>query len=78
MRSLMTLPRFVGRKLYFTVQYEIGKVNGATSTGAPLPRLPDDMSAGFLAETVFGPIFIGGSYGDTGHQKWFFRLGRVF
>ncbi|MBZ5527025.1 MAG: patatin-like phospholipase family protein [Acidobacteriia bacterium] len=78
MRSLITLPRFVARKLYFTVQYEIGKVNGATSTGAPLPRLPDDMSAGFLAETVFGPIFIGGSYGDTGHQKWFFRLGRVF
>lgn len=78
MRSLFEMPRFVARKLYFTVEYEIGKVNGATSTGAPLPRLPDDMSAGFLAETAFGPIFIGGSYGDTGHQKWFFRLGRVF
>lgn len=78
LRSLITLPRFVARKLYFTMQYEIGRVSDAASAGAPLPRLPDDVSAGFLAETVFGPIFIGGSYGDTGHQKWFFRLGRVF
>jgi NTE family protein len=31
-----------------------------------------------LAETVIGPVFIGGSVGDTGHQKWFFQLGRVF
>jgi len=31
-----------------------------------------------LAETVIGPLFVGGSVGDTGHHKWFFQLGRVF
>jgi hypothetical protein len=25
-----------------------------------------------------GPLFIGGSVGDSGHRKWFFQLGRVF
>ena len=32
----------------------------------------------FLAETAIGPLFIGGSAGDTGHAKWFFELGHVF
>jgi NTE family protein len=42
------------------------------------PKLSGDFAAGLLGETIFGPIFIGGSVGDTGHQKWFFQLGRVF
>lgn len=28
--------------------------------------------------TALGPVFIGGSVGDTGHATWFFALGRVF
>jgi hypothetical protein len=28
--------------------------------------------------TALGPVFVGGSAGDTGHYKWFFQLGRVF
>jgi NTE family protein len=44
----------------------------------PAPRLSGDGAAGVIAETAFGPVFIGGSVGDTGHQKWFFQLGRVF
>jgi NTE family protein len=39
---------------------------------------PNDVSAGFLAQTALGPFFIGGSVGDSGHRKWFFQLGRVF
>jgi NTE family protein len=42
------------------------------------PRLSGDVAAGMLAETVIGPVFIGGSVGDAGHQKWFFQLGHVF
>jgi len=41
-------------------------------------EFPNDVAAGFLAETAVGPFFIGGSVGDSGHRKWFFQLGRVF
>jgi hypothetical protein len=27
---------------------------------------------------MFGPLFVGGSVGDEGHRRWFFKLGRVF
>jgi len=41
-------------------------------------KLPNDVTAGVLAQTAFGPLVIGGSFGDAGHRKWFFQLGRVF
>jgi NTE family protein len=78
LHDLMNLPTFVGKKIYFTAQYEVGKMYGAGNVGEGLSRVPNDVSAGVLAETAFGPIFLGGSVGDSGHRKWFFRLGRVF
>jgi hypothetical protein len=30
-----------------------------------------------VINTLFGPLAIGGSVGDTGHREWFFRLGRI-
>jgi NTE family protein len=72
--DLLTLPPFVGKKVYAVTTYEIGKMYGIT-TGT---NLPNDVAAGFLAETAVGPFFIGGSVGDSGHRKWFFQLGRVF
>jgi len=74
LHDLLTLPPFVGKKVYAVGAYEIGKMYGVT-TGS---NLPDDVVAGFLAETAVGPFFIGGSVGDSGHRKWFFQLGRVF
>jgi NTE family protein len=74
MHDLLTLPPFLGKKVYAVGSYEIGKMYGVT-TGT---NLPDDIAAGFLAETALGPFFIGGSVGDSGHRKWFFQLGRVF
>src|SRR6266849_3552618 len=74
LRDLLILPPFVGKKVYAVGSYEIGKMYGVT-TGTDLP---DDVAAGFLAETALGPFFIGGSVGDSGHRKWFFQLGRVF
>ncbi len=74
MHDLLTLPPFLGKKVYAVGSYEIGKMYGLT-TGTDLP---DDVAAGFLAETALGPFFIGGSVGDSGHRKWFFQLGRVF
>ena len=74
MHDLLTLPPFVGKKVYAVGSYEIGKMYGVT-TGS---EFPNDVAAGFLAETAVGPFFIGGSVGDSGHRKWFFQLGRVF
>jgi NTE family protein len=73
LRDLLVLPPFLGKKVYAVGTYEIGKMYAAPGTD-----LPDDVAAGFLAETALGPFFIGGSVGDSGHRKWFFQLGRVF
>src|SRR6266576_1416683 len=72
--DLLTLPPFVGKKVYAVGAYEIGKMYGVTADS----NLPNDVAAGLLAETAVGPLFIGGSVGDSGHRKWFFQLGRVF
>ncbi|MGB7847264.1 MAG: patatin-like phospholipase family protein [Candidatus Acidiferrum sp.] len=75
LRKIFTLPRFVGKQVYLSGFGEVGKMYGDPF---PAPRLSGDVAAGLLAETAFGPVFVGGSVGDTGHQKWFFQLGRVF
>ena len=74
LHDLLTLPPFVGKKVYVIGAYEFGKMYGTTSTS----KFPNDVAAGFLAETALGPFFVGGSVGDSGHRKWFFQLGRVF
>jgi NTE family protein len=74
LHDLLTLPPFVGKKVYVVGSYEIGKMYGTINT----TEFPNDVSAGFLAQTALGPFFIGGSVGDSGHRKWFFQLGRVF
>ena len=74
LHDLLTLPRFVGKNVYAIGSFEFGKVYGAPNSS----RFPNDFAAGLLAETSLGPVFIGGSVGDSGHHKWFFQLGRVF
>ncbi len=41
-------------------------------------RYPANATGGVLLRTLFGPIFVGGSVGDSGHRKWFFGVGRFF
>lgn len=74
LHDLLTLPPFLGKKVYIIGAYEFGKMYGTTNTS----EFPNDVDAGFLAETALGPFFVGGSVGDSGHRKWFFQLGRVF
>ncbi len=74
LHKIFELPTFVGRQVYFTGFGDIGKMYGDPTA----PRLSADGAAGIIAITAVGPVFIGGSVGDTGHQKWFFQLGRVF
>jgi hypothetical protein len=54
--------------------YEIGKAYGVPNQS----RLPNSLAVGVIAKTFFGPLLIGGAYGDNGHRKIFFRVGRVF
>ncbi len=65
----------LGDSIYAAGFYEIGKVWG----GAPgTPTLPNDISGAVIVKTLIGPIYGGGSIGDSGHRKWFFGLGRIF
>jgi len=75
LRKVFTLPSFIGKQVYLVGYAEIGKMYGDP---LHIPALSGDVAAGFLGETAFGPVFIGGSVGDTKHEKWFFQLGRVF
>lgn len=74
LRELLTLPPFFGKKVYVVTSYEVAKMYRFS----PETGFPNDVEAGVVAETALGPLFIGGSVGDSGHQKWFFQLGRVF
>jgi NTE family protein len=81
--ELITLPPFVGKKVYVVGSYEFAKMYRTSSASNaigyfPESGFPTDVEAGVVAETAFGPLFFGGSVGDSGHQKWFFQLGRVF
>lgn len=72
-RELLDLPVVVGRKLYGTAFYEIGKPFGNQST-----RVPNNVALGATLETLIGPITVGGAIGDSGHAKVFFQIGRFF
>jgi NTE family protein len=74
LHDLFTLPPFVGKKIYAIGAYEFGKMYGMPNES----KFPADGVAGIVAETALGPVFVGGSVGDSGHHKWFFQLGRVF
>ncbi len=74
LHDVLTLPPFVGKDVYVIGAYEFGKMYNAPNAS----KFPNDVAVGFLAETAIGPLFIGGSVGDTGHAKWFFELGHVF
>jgi NTE family protein len=74
LHDLFTLPPFLGKKIYAIGSYEFAKMYGFSRESG----FPNDVNAGVLAETAFGPLVLGGSYGDSGHRKLYFQLGRVF
>jgi NTE family protein len=39
---------------------------------------PTDGALGIVVNTIFGPVEAAYAYGDTGHRKFFFRIGRLF
>jgi NTE family protein len=74
LHDLFTLPPFLGKKIYAIGSYEFAKMYGFSRESS----FPNDVNVGVLAETAFGPLVLGGAYGDSGHRKLYFQLGRVF
>lgn len=79
LRRLAGMPPFIGNGLYLDAHYELAKPY-AISNAAVIhaPGLPNDGVVGVIMQTVLGPVLVGGSIGEGGHQKWFFQIGRVF
>jgi NTE family protein len=72
--KLMAMPPMTGKNVYLTSGMEIAKPFYTRG----ISRLPMDVRLGIIAQTLLGPIQIGTSFGDNGHKKFYFQVGRVF
>jgi NTE family protein len=78
-RQLAKLPPLLGSGIYFLGIYEAAQVYGAPHTMVnKASGFPTDAAAGIVVNTIFGPVEAAYAYGDTGHHKFFFRVGRLF
>jgi NTE family protein len=79
LRQLAKLPPLLGSGVYFLGLYEASQVYGPSySMINKASGFPTDAAAGLVVNTIFGPIEAAYAYGDTGHHKFFFRIGRLF
>jgi NTE family protein len=74
LRQLLQLPPLLGDKMYFNGIFEVGKVFGPPVRS----QVPGDVVGSIIINTIFGPVTFGGAVGTAGHQRVFFRLGRLF
>jgi NTE family protein len=78
-RQLAKLPPLLGGGIYFLGMYEAAQVYGPPHTMVnQASGFPTDAAAGIVVNTIFGPVEAAYAYGDTGHHKFFFRIGRLF
>ena len=78
-REMAKLPPLLGSGIYFLGVYEAAQVYGAPNTMVnKASGFPTDGAAGIVVNTIFGPVEAAYAYGDTGHHKFFFRIGRLF
>jgi len=79
LRQLAKLPPLLGGGVYFLGVYEAAQVYGPPNTMVnKASGFPTDAAAGLVVNTIFGPVEFAYAYGDTGHHKFFFRVGRLF
>jgi NTE family protein len=74
LRKLLRLPVLLGEGVYFNGLFEVGKVFAPPFKS----QVPGDVSAAMVINTIFGPLSVGGAVGTAGHQRVFFKLGRLF
>ena len=78
-RQMARLPPLLGSGVYFLGLYEAAQVYGPPHTMInKASGFPTDAAAGLVVNTIFGPVEAAYAYGDTGHHKFFFRIGRLF
>lgn len=63
------------QNVYLLTMYEAGKAYGQPANETAVAQ---DATVGVLFQTLFGPVFFGGSIGDSQHRKFFFKMGRFF
>ena len=63
------------QNVYLLTMYEAGKAYGQPANAS---KVAQDATVGVLFQTLFGPMFFGGSIGDNQHRKFFFKVGRFF
>ena len=79
LRQLAKLPPLLGSGVYFLGMYEASQVYGPPhSMINKASGFPTDGAMGLVVNTIFGPVEAAYAYGDTGHRKFFFRIGRLF
>jgi NTE family protein len=74
LRSLSNKQIAIFGRAYFTAGYEIGNAFFHIRQANPF----NDGVLGLVVETPLGGLLLGGSYGESGNRKLFFRLGRLF
>ena len=74
LRSLWPISPLVGDKVYFLGVFEIAKPY-FTTVG---PKMPLDVGGALVLNTIFGPVEIGGAYGESGNRKFVYQIGRIF
>jgi NTE family protein len=70
---LRELSPLLRQNVYLLTMYEAGKAYGLSPA-----KVAQDGTIGLLFQTLFGPVFFGGSLGDSQHRKFFFEMGRFF
>jgi NTE family protein len=73
-RRVLRLPVLLGEGVYFNGFFEVGKVFAPPFKS----QVPGDVAASIVINTIFGPLQVGGAVGTAGHQRIFFKLGRLF
>ena len=63
-----------GTRVHVGAWYEVGKV----FESVPQRGFYSNGSLGVVMETPLGPLFLGGSIGEEGRKKLYFKLGRFF
>jgi len=79
LRQMAKLPPLLGSGVYLLGVYEAAQVYGPPSTMVnKASGFPTDGALGLVVNTIFGPVQAAYSYGDTGHHKFIFSVGRLF
>ena len=74
LQQLKKLPPLLGDRLYFDGKFDVGTFEKVTNG----TRVPGDVSGALVVSTIFGPAIVGGAWGDSGHRRIYFGIGKVF